>query len=167
MKILLIGGNGTIGKKVAAHLNEKHEVVIAGRKNADVQVDIKDKDSILRMFEQVPLIDAVVCTAGEAKWDNFNDLTEEDFYIGIRSKLMGQINLVRIGKDFINSGGSFTLTTGILGEDPVARTTSAARPRRAGMHRRKLLQEVLFLDNPVNDTHQVLLQGKQRHPRRG
>jgi len=126
MKILLVGGNGTIGKKVAAHLNEKHEVVIAGRKNADVHVDIKDKESILRMFEQVPLIDAVVCTAGEAKWDNFNDLTEEDFYIGIRSKMMGQVNLVRIGKDFINSGGSFTLTTGILGEDPVARTTSAA-----------------------------------------
>ena len=126
MKILLVGGNGTIGKKVAAHLNEKHEVVIAGRKNADVQVDIKDKESIHRMFEQVPMIDAVVCTAGEAKWDNFNDLTEEDYYIGIQSKMMGQVNLVRIGKDFINSGGSFTLTTGILGEDPVARTTSAA-----------------------------------------
>ncbi len=126
MKILLVGGNGTIGKKVAAHLNEKHEVVVAGRTNADVEVDIRDKESILSMFEQVPLIDAVVCTAGEAKWDNFNDLTEEDFYHGIKSKLMGQVNLVRIGKDFINSGGSFTLTTGILGEDPVARTTSAA-----------------------------------------
>ena len=126
MKILIVGGNGTIGKKVAAHFNERHEVVIAGRNNADVGVDIKDKNSILNMFEQVPLIDAVVCTAGEAKWDNFNDLTEEDYYIGIHSKLMGQVNLVRIGKDFINSGGSFTLTTGILGEDPVARTTSAA-----------------------------------------
>ena len=126
MKILIIDGNGTIGKKVAAHLNEKHEVVIAGRKDADVFVDLKDPDSILRMFENVPLIDAVVCTAGEAKWDNFNDLTEDDYYIGIRSKLMGQVNLVRIGKDFINSGGSITLTTGILGEDPVAKTASAA-----------------------------------------
>lgn len=47
MKILLVGGNGTIGKKVAAHLNEKHEVVIAGRKNADVHVDIKDNGVIL------------------------------------------------------------------------------------------------------------------------
>lgn len=126
MKILIVGGNGTIGKKVAAHLNAKHEVVVAGRSNADVEVNISDKESILRMFEAVPLIDAVVCTAGEAKWDNFNDLREKDFYIGIQSKLMGQVNLVRIGKDFINSGGSFTLTTGILGDDPVARTTSAA-----------------------------------------
>ena len=126
MKILIVGGNGTIGKKVAAHLNVKHEVVIAGRSNSDVEVNIGDKDSIRRMFETVPLIDAVVCTAGEAKWDNFNDLREKDFYIGIQSKLMGQVNLVRIGKDFINSGGSFTLTTGILGDDPVARTTAAA-----------------------------------------
>ena len=51
MKILLVGGNGTIGKKVAAHLNEKHEVVVAGRTNADVEVDIRDKESILSMFE--------------------------------------------------------------------------------------------------------------------
>ncbi len=126
MKILIVGGNGTIGKKVAAHLNQRHEVVIAGRKNADVEVNISDPDSIHRMFESVPLIDAVVCTAGEAKWDNFNDLSEKDYYIGIRSKLMGQVHLVKIGKDFINSGGSFTLTTGILGDDPVPRTTSAA-----------------------------------------
>lgn len=126
MKILIVGGNGTIGKKVAAHLNQKHEVVIAGRKNADVEVNISDRASVQRMFETVPLIDAVVCTAGEAKWDNFNDLTEEDFYIGIRNKLMGQVHLVKIGKDFINSGGSFTLTTGILADDPVPRTASAA-----------------------------------------
>ena len=39
---------------------------------------------------------------------------------------MGQINLVRIGKDYINPGGSFTLTTGILADDPVPMTTSAA-----------------------------------------
>lgn len=126
MKILIIGGNGTIGKKVAAHLNHRHEVVIAGRKNADVEVNISDTESIHQMFESVPMIDAVVCTAGEVKWDNFNDLSVEDFYFGIRNKMMGQVNLVRIGKDFINSGGSFTLTTGILADDPVPRTTSAA-----------------------------------------
>ena len=126
MKILVIGGNGTIGKKVVNHLKEKHEIITAGRRNSDVHVDISDPESIRHMFEAVHFIDAVVCMAGEAKWDNFNDLSEEDFFIGIRSKLMGQVNLVRIGKDFINSGGSFTLTTGILADDPVARTTSAA-----------------------------------------
>ncbi len=53
-------------------------------------------------------------------------MNEDDFYIGLRSKLMGQVNLVRVGQDHLNSGGSFTLTTGILADHPVALTTSAA-----------------------------------------
>jgi hypothetical protein len=52
--------------------------------------------------------------------------TEEDFYIGLKSKLMGQVNLVRIGQKYLNAGGSFTLTTGILADHPVDLTTSPA-----------------------------------------
>lgn len=126
MNILIIGANGTIGKKVAQKLSEKHNIITAGRNNADLTVDIADSNSIKGMFESIDAPDAVVCIAGEAKWDNFKDLTEEDFYIGIRSKLMGQVNLVHIGKDYIKPGGSFTLSTGILADDPVVMTTSAA-----------------------------------------
>jgi len=39
---------------------------------------------------------------------------------------MGQVNLVRIGKKYLNPNGSITLTTGILADDPVIMTTSAA-----------------------------------------
>ena len=53
-------------------------------------------------------------------------MTEEDFYIGLKSKLMGQVNLVRIGQNYLNSAGSFTLTTGILADHPVELTASAA-----------------------------------------
>jgi NAD(P)-dependent dehydrogenase (short-subunit alcohol dehydrogenase family) len=67
-----------------------------------------------------------VCTAGDAKWDAFEQMAEDDFYVGLKSKLMGQVNLVRIGQRFLNDGGSFTLTTGILADDPVMMTTSAA-----------------------------------------
>ena len=126
MKILIVGGNGTIGSKVSEHFSKTHEVIIAGRNSGDVQVDMADAASIRRMFEQIGPVDAMVSTAGEAKWAEFNDLTEEDFYIGIRSKLMGQVNLVRIGKEYLNPGGSFTLSTGILAEHPVRMTTSAA-----------------------------------------
>jgi len=37
---------------------------------------------------------------------------------GIKGKLMGQINLVLIGKDYLSDGGSFTLTSGIASEHP-------------------------------------------------
>ncbi|WP_185208152.1 short chain dehydrogenase [Chryseobacterium sp. C3] len=126
MKILIIGGNGTIGKTVAAHFKENNEVVIAGRNSGDVTVDIADSHSIKEMFGKIGKLDAIICIAGEAKWADFKDLTEEDYYIGLKSKLMGQVNLVRIGKDYLNSNGSITLSTGILADDPVVQTASAA-----------------------------------------
>ena len=51
MKILIIGGNGTIGKKVSGHFANKHEVIIAGRSSGDVTVDITDSNSIEAMFD--------------------------------------------------------------------------------------------------------------------
>ncbi|MBW2192583.1 MAG: short chain dehydrogenase [Deltaproteobacteria bacterium] len=126
MKILIIGGKGTIGRKVNAHLSEKHEIIVAGRSSGDVTVDIADSKSLEAMFESIGKVDAILCIAGEAKWAAFESLTEEDFYLGLKSKLMGQVNLVRIGQHYLNAGGSFTLTTGILADHPVVMTTSAA-----------------------------------------
>ena len=126
MKILIIGGKGTIGKKVSDHFSKKHEIIIGGRNSGDIIVDLTNSKSIGAMFESVGNVDAVVCIAGEAKWAAFDLMTEEDFYIGLRSKLMGQVNLVRIGQNYLNASGSFTLTTGILADHPVALTTSAA-----------------------------------------
>ena len=126
MKILIIGGNGTIGKKVTERLTKNHEVLIAGRSSGDITVDFSNSNSIKTMFETIGKVDAIIAIAGEAKWDKFENLSEDDFYIGIKSKLMGQVNTVRIGKDFLNDGGSITLSTGILADDPVDMTTSAA-----------------------------------------
>ena len=126
MKILIIGGNGTIGKKVSAHFSKKHDVLIAGRQSGDIAVDITDSQSIEAMFKAAGKVDAVVCIAGDAKWAAFDSMTEEDFYIGLQSKLMGQVNLVRIGQKYLNAGGSFTLTTGILADHPVDLTSSPA-----------------------------------------
>ncbi|WP_299623596.1 short chain dehydrogenase [uncultured Tenacibaculum sp.] len=126
MKILIIGGNGTIGKKVTDHFKQKHEVIIGGRTNGDVLIDIAQSKSIEEAFEKIGKLNAIVCIAGEAKWDNFDKLTEDDFYIGLKSKIMGQVNVVRIGRKYLNPKGSITLSTGILADDPVEKTTSAA-----------------------------------------
>ena len=126
MKVFIIGGHGTIGKVVADHLKQTHEVIIGGRSVGDVLIDISDTQSIKDALEKIGPLDAIVCIAGEARWAPFNELSEEDYYIGIRSKLMGQVNVVRIGKDYLNPKGSITLSTGILADDPVVMTTSAA-----------------------------------------
>ncbi|WP_343488216.1 short chain dehydrogenase [Allomuricauda sp. d1] len=126
MKILIVGGNGTIGKHVAEHFKKNEEVIIAGRSSGDFLVDIESSNSIERLFKKTEKLDAIVNVAGEAKWDYFSNLKEEDYYVGIKSKLMGQVNLARIGKSYLNTNGSITLTTGILADDPVEKTASAA-----------------------------------------
>jgi NAD(P)-dependent dehydrogenase (short-subunit alcohol dehydrogenase family) len=119
MKILLIGASGTIGKRIYDTFSAKHEVVRASRSGADVEVDITSAVSIEDMFHSVTDIDAVICAAGPAKFAPFAEMTEEDIYVGIQGKMMGQVNLVRIGQNYLKDNGSFTLTTGILAEDPI------------------------------------------------
>lgn len=126
MKILIIGGNGTIGSKVTSRLKKNHQVIVAARNNGDVKVDLASSSSIKQMYDETGHLDAVICIAGEAKWAPFSELTEEDYEIGLKSKLMGQVNLVRLGESHLNKFGSFTLSTGILADDPVVMTASAA-----------------------------------------
>jgi NAD(P)-dependent dehydrogenase (short-subunit alcohol dehydrogenase family) len=130
MKIIIVGGNGTIGKAIAATLKDKHEIIIAGRTSGDYLIDIADKKSIFNFFEKVQNFDALVCCAGPAHLAPLQELTDEDFMIGIGGKLLSQINLVLLGQNFINKNGSFTLTSGVLAEDfiyqGVAATTADA-----------------------------------------
>jgi len=119
MKILLIGASGTIGKRICEAISDKHEIVKASRSGGDVSVDITSASSIEDMYKAVENIDAVICAAGPVAFAPFDKITEEDFYVGIRGKLMGQVNLVRIGQKYINDNGSFTLTTGILVDEPI------------------------------------------------
>jgi NAD(P)-dependent dehydrogenase (short-subunit alcohol dehydrogenase family) len=124
MKILLIGASGTIGRRIYETLSKKHEIVRASRSGEDIKVDMTSADSIEQMYKSVADHDAVICAAGPAKFGLFRNMTEEDFYVGLRGKMMGQVNLVRIGQNYIDDGGSFTLTTGILADDPIAGSTA-------------------------------------------
>ncbi|MEM9546506.1 MAG: short chain dehydrogenase [Bacteroidota bacterium] len=126
MDILVIGGTGTIGKVVVDHFKKKHRVLVAGRSSGDFLVDIADSKSIEALFDKIDNIDAIVNIAGEAKWDWFDNLKEEDYYIGLKSKLMGQVNVTRIGSKKLRPNGSITLSTGILADHPVRMTASAA-----------------------------------------
>lgn len=119
MKIIIVGATGTVGKPVTKELKKRHEVITVGSSSGDIQMDITSKESIKEMYKEVGEFDALVVAAGAASMKPLSELTEEDFYIGIKSKMMGQINLVMEGKDLINDNGSFTLITGILAEDPV------------------------------------------------
>lgn len=124
MRVVVIGGMGTIGSAVVAALSSQHEVVIAGRTTGSLHVDLASADSIRAMFQSIGRCDAVVSAAGQAKFGSLDELTDPDFVFSFSNKLMGQVNLIRIGRAFISDGASFTLTSGVLSQEPIKGSAS-------------------------------------------
>ncbi|SDK87347.1 NAD(P)-dependent dehydrogenase, short-chain alcohol dehydrogenase family [Pseudomonas delhiensis] len=125
MKIILVGASGTLGQAVASELGQRHEIVRVGRSSGDLRVDITDSASIRALFEQVGPFDALVSAAGKVHFGPLAEMGEAEYAVGLRDKLMGQVNLVLIGSHYANDGASFTLTTGILSEEPIRQGSSA------------------------------------------
>ncbi len=120
MKIVLIGANGKIGELVqTAMAGAGHEIVKVGRKSGDFQVDIESRESIRQLYQVVGSFDAVAVAAGEVVFAPLSQLTAENWQFSLGSKLMGQISLVQEAIPFINEGGSFTLVSGVLNEEPI------------------------------------------------
>jgi NAD(P)-dependent dehydrogenase (short-subunit alcohol dehydrogenase family) len=126
MKIIIVGGTGTIGEAVANELSNRHEVILASHSRGEIKVDINDIHSIEKMYQAVGQVDAVISTVGKVHFGALSDMTDTLYDIGIQSKLMGQVNLVLTGLRYINDAGSFTLTSGILNCDPIRGGSAAA-----------------------------------------
>ncbi|RUR53784.1 short chain dehydrogenase [Aeromonas veronii] len=118
--VILIGAQGKMGQAALSGLG-KHKVITASRsgEGCDFQVDITSRESIERLYQNVGSFDAVVNTAGFCEYAPFGEMSDEQWQTTIQSKLMGQINLVNIGLNYINQGGSFTLISGILNIKPI------------------------------------------------
>ncbi|MDH6152081.1 MULTISPECIES: short chain dehydrogenase [Paraburkholderia] len=119
MRILVVGATGLLGSHIVRLLATEHDVVGASRKGSELHVDLSDKSSIEAMFAQAGSFDAIVCAAGSAKFAPLAALGDEDFSFSLANKLMGQVNLVRCGVDHVSQGGSFTLTSGVLAQQPM------------------------------------------------
>lgn len=126
MKIIVVGGNGTIGEAVVKELSQRHTVITAGREHGDIKVNMADCNSIEAMYKTAEKVDAIITTAGNVHFGTLTEMTDEHYQIGLRSKLMGQVNIVLIGQHYLNDGGSFTLTSGILNRDPIRYGSSAS-----------------------------------------
>jgi nucleoside-diphosphate-sugar epimerase len=85
VRIIVIGGAGTIGKAIVATLAERHDVVVAGRRSGTVPVDIQSPDSVRDMFRQVGAFDALVCAAGEAHFGPFDTMSGTSWRWGSRA----------------------------------------------------------------------------------
>lgn len=124
MRIIVVGATGTIGSAVVAALSAQHDVVSVGHTSGAIRVDLASIESILQLFRTVEAFDALVCAAGRAAFGSLDELKDADFQIGLSNKLMGQVNLVRIGRQYVHDNGSFTLTSGVLSREPMKGSAS-------------------------------------------
>jgi len=118
MKVIVIGATGTIGKAVADALAARHEVVRVSRSGAPA-ANLEDEASLRRLLEAHAGANAVVSCAGSAAFKPLAALTGPDFEVGLRSKLMGQVNLARLALQHLADRGSVTLTGGALAHEPM------------------------------------------------
>jgi NAD(P)-dependent dehydrogenase (short-subunit alcohol dehydrogenase family) len=126
MKVILIGASGTLGRAIDQQLQERHEILRVGHSSGELQVDITDPASIRRLFEQTGTFDALISATGKLHFGALAEMTAEHYAVGLQDKLMGQVNLVLIGREFANDGASFTLTSGVLSDDPIRYGSSAS-----------------------------------------
>jgi NAD(P)-dependent dehydrogenase (short-subunit alcohol dehydrogenase family) len=125
MRILLIGGSGTVGKAAAGGL-KKHDVVFAGRNSGELRVDVMDEGSIRAMFAKAGPLDAVVITTGHTHFGPLAEMTAENFRKGLDDKLMGQVMVALIAQHHLSDGGSITLTSGVTNRDVIRKGANAA-----------------------------------------
>jgi NAD(P)-dependent dehydrogenase (short-subunit alcohol dehydrogenase family) len=125
-KIIVVGATGTIGQAVAVLLAKTHAVVRVGFNSGDATVDLGSKTSIVDLVEKIGSFDAVVCAAGASRFGSAWEASDDDFKFSIQNKLMGQVNLVRAARHHISTGGSITLTSGMLARSPWPGTAPTA-----------------------------------------
>lgn len=126
MKIILVGANGAVGQTAVNAFGNRHEIIAVGRTSGDIQIDIEDLGSVRSMYKQVGKVDAVVSAVGHGHFGAVADMSSEQFMKGINHKVLPQVNLVLLGIEHMNDGGSFTLISGVLNRDPISGGSCAA-----------------------------------------
>ncbi len=119
MKILLVGASGTLGQAVARQLGQQHQILAAGRHSGELRVDLTDDASVAELFARTGAVDAVISTAGTLHFGPLQEMTPAQFNVGLQDKLLGQVRLALAAQHHLNSGGSITLTSGIVSAQPI------------------------------------------------
>lgn len=119
MKVLLVGAGGTVGSAAAVALEAQGHEVLRASRNGELVVDLSDPESIKALYANVGKVDAVACAAGVTPFKPVTEATRDDMMAGLQNKLLGQVELVLQGLAHVTDGGSFTLISGVLSEDPI------------------------------------------------
>ncbi len=124
-KIIVVGATGRLGRVVVNGLKD-YEVIRAGRSGPDLKIDALDFESVSDLFASVGTFDGLISCIGGTPFKTFEELTMEDFALGMSKKCFSQLNLAKAAIPFLSDNGSITLTSGIIGDEPILAGSCAA-----------------------------------------
>ena len=116
-KILVIGGTGLLGSAVVKALGEDRCIVAS--RNAGEHVNISEPASIAALYDRVGELDGIISACGAARFVPWDKTTDDDWAFGVANKMMGQINIVRLGASHVRPGGAIVLSSGVLAQHPM------------------------------------------------
>ena len=125
-KIIVVGATGRLGREVVEGLEADYEVIRAGRSGPDLKIDAFDFESVSGIFASVGSFDGLVSCIGSTPFKPFAELSMEDFATGLSKKCFSQLNLAKAAIPFLTENGSITLTSGIIGDEPILAGACAA-----------------------------------------
>ena len=125
-KIIVVGATGKLGRVVVEGLKKDYEVIRAGRSGPDLKIDAFDFESVSDILASVGPFDGLVSCIGGTPFKTFEELTMEDFAAGLSTKCFSQLNLAKAAIPFLSENGSITLTSGIIGDEPIIAGSCAA-----------------------------------------
>ena len=124
-KIVVVGATGRLGREVVSGLTD-YEVIRAGRSGPDLKIDALDFESVSDVFASVGTFDGLISCIGGTPFKTFDELTMEDFALGLSKKCFSQLNLAKAAIPYLTENGSITLTSGIIGDEPILAGSCAA-----------------------------------------
>ena len=124
-KIVVVGATGRLGRLVVSGLTD-YEVIRAGRTGPDLIIDALDFESVSDVFASVGTFDGLISCIGGTPFKTFEELTMEDFALGLSKKCFSQLNLAKAAIPYLTENGSITLTSGIIGDEPILAGSCAA-----------------------------------------
>jgi short-subunit dehydrogenase len=101
-KLVLVGSTGVIGKKVAELMRNDYQIIEVNRTSGDYRIDMQDAAAVEKLFNAIGGFDALIATSGYGKWGTLDEHSIQNYHDGLNSKLMGQVNLVAIGRKYAN-----------------------------------------------------------------
>ena len=124
-KIVVVGATGRLGRVVVGGLND-YEVIRAGRSGPDLKIDALNFESVSDVFASIGTFDGLISCIGGTPFKTFEELTMEDFALGLSKKCFSQLNLAKAAIPYLTENGSITLTSGIIGDEPILAGSCAA-----------------------------------------